>query len=62
MYGILIRGLVIFVLALVIYGGLAPQLVSSNSTLLVLIGLVLAISFPILVGIYTYKKVKKYHA
>ena len=50
---------VLLILSGVLYGGVLPNLVSSNDTLLVLLGIASALVWPALVVTFVYRQIKK---
>lgn len=50
---------VLLILSGVLYGGILPNLVSSNDTLLVLLGIAGALVWPALVATFVYRQIKK---
>lgn len=50
---------VLLILSGVLYGGLLPNMVSSNDTFLVLLGIAGALVWPTLVVIFVYRQIKK---
>lgn len=50
---------VLLILSGVLYGGILPNLVSSNDTLLVLLGIAGALVWPALVVTFVYRQIKK---
>lgn len=55
-----VRAAIAIVLSIVVYVGIAPKLISSSDSSLVLIGILVAIIYPAVVGSYFYKKVRKF--
>lgn len=59
MLGFYFRIVIIVAIALILYGGVLPHMVSARDTLLVLLGIVLALVYPALAGKYIWKHYRK---
>lgn len=57
--GFYLRVVVALIIAMVLYGGLLPHLVSAKDTILVLIGIASALIYPAFAGKYLLKHYRK---